>query len=497
MADKPESSRSLQIQAWIIFSLFVLGFFVHFIGLWTIPILALWFVTTQRPIQGFLILVALSFLPSLISGWTNAAPTGLSSALAFLGWTLLTTIVIVLPFLFHKLLSPRLPGFAATLPLPLAAGSLLPLLLPMLPTHTDSRFDLSEIIVFWFAAVIVWMVQHEFPAEKMALAASAFFTVRFTLLLVVLLLSLSHGGIPQGIPIPETLAWLLLLTAAGLAIWALIRSLKVRALADRPQSIAFLQSPSTGEPLQLVREKDREELQSPSGERFPVHDGIPAFIKPSGLTGANLKYSNLYELIAGFSHDYQRVVLALRGLNREAWFRGYTNLLAIKPGDSVLETSVGAGLNLKYLLKEPALPSLNLFGIDLSAEMLLNCQANLHRWKRDASLYLASAESLPFADSSFDAVFHTGGIQFFNSPAKAIAEMIRVAKPGSLLLIAGRAEQLPQNMYENLLGRFSREYREPVIPPLHLIPQEMQEVQLQNLHNGQFYAITFRKPAAP
>jgi ubiquinone/menaquinone biosynthesis C-methylase UbiE len=497
MTDDPKSSRSLQIQAWIISSLFVLGFFVHFIGLWTIPILAVWFLSSQKPIQGFLILVALSYLPSLITGFGNFAPTGLLPALAYLGWTLLATIVIVVPFFFHQLVSPRLPGFTATLPLPIAAAALLPLLLPTLPMHTGSRFAVSEIVVFWFAAVIVWMWQHELPAQKMALAASAFFTLRFTLLLIMLLVSLSSGGPPQGIPIPETLSWLLLLVAAGLAIWALIRSLKVRALADRPQSIALLQSPNTGEPLQLVREKDREQLLSPSGERFPIHDGIPAFIKPSDLTGANLKYNNQSELIGGFYDDFQRVVLALRGLYREAWFRSYTNLLEIKPGDSVLETSVGTGLNFKFLLKEPELQSLNLFGIDLSAEMLLNCLANLHRSKLDASLFLANAESLPFADSSFDLVFHTGGLHFFNTPAKAIAEMIRVAKPGSLLLIAGEAEQLSHNMYENLLGRFSKEYRQPAIPPLHLIPQEMQEVQLQTLRDGQFYAITFRKPAAP
>ena len=90
---------------------------------------------------------------------------------------------------------------------------------------------------------------------------------------------------------------------------------------------------------------------------------------------------------------------------------------------------------------------------------------------------------------------HLGGLHFFNTPAKAIAEMIRVAKPGSLLLIADESEKLSQNTYEDILGRILKSHREPVIPPLHLIPQEMQEVQLQELRNGQFFAITFRKPA--
>ena len=93
------------------------------------------------------------------------------------------------------------------------------------------------------------------------------------------------------------------------------------------------------------------------------------------------------------------------------------NLLEVKPGDSVLETSVGTGLNFKYLPHGVELAGLDLAGLDLSSEMLLNCQANLHRWHMDATLVLANAEDLPFADSSFDVVFHVGGSNFFNISA--------------------------------------------------------------------------------
>lgn len=497
MTDQMESSRSLKIQAWIIALLFVLGFFFHFIGLWTLPILGVWFVSTQRPLQGFLILIAINFLPTLIMGWSNSAPTGVLPALAYMGWIFLATVLIAVPFSFHKLVSPRLPGFAATLPLPLAAGALLPLVLPLLPIPIDSHPDWSQILVYWFAAVIVWMWQYEFPAEKIALAASAFFTVHFTALLLVLLVSLHSGDHPRGLPLPDSFAWLMLLAAAGLAIWALVPSLKEGPSKVQPQALDLLQSPNTGEPLELVSEKGREELASPSGERFPVHEGIPIFVTPQELTGANLKSNNLYELIGGFYNDFQRAILALRGLDADAWFRSPLNMLDIQPGDSILETSTGTGFNLKYLAKATENKSLNLFGLDLSAEMLLNCQANLRRSKLDANLFLANAESLPFADSCFDVVFHTGGINGFNDPAGAIQEMIRVAKPGTLLLIADASEKLSRNPYENILGHFVKEHREQVVPPIHLIPDEMQDVQLQHLRNGHFYAITFRKPAEP
>jgi ubiquinone/menaquinone biosynthesis C-methylase UbiE len=42
----------------------------------------------------------------------------------------------------------------------------------------------------------------------------------------------------------------------------------------------------------------------------------------------------------------------------------------------------------------------------------------------------SNAERLPFADRTFDVVFHVGGINFFDQPAVAVREMVRVARAG-------------------------------------------------------------------
>jgi ubiquinone/menaquinone biosynthesis C-methylase UbiE len=221
----------------------------------------------------------------------------------------------------------------------------------------------------------------------------------------------------------------------------------------------------------LASEHGREVLVSSSGERFPVRNGIPAFLKPEDLTGDNGKYNHLYQTIGGFYDDIQRVFCALKGFDRDAYFRSYMRLLEVKPGDSVLETSVGTGLNFKYLPH-----GVRLSGLDLSPEMLANCRTNLRRWQLDADLYLGNAESLPFADSSFDVVFHVGGINFFNDRAKAIRAMIRVAKPGSLLLIADETEKHVKDVYEKGLGGYFKNRKEPVSAPIDLLPPEMQEI---------------------
>jgi ubiquinone/menaquinone biosynthesis C-methylase UbiE len=209
------------------------------------------------------------------------------------------------------------------------------------------------------------------------------------------------------------------------------------------------------------------------------------------LSGANGKYNHLYETIGGFYDDTQRVWCALSGMDRNAYVRSYLGRLEVKPGDKVLETSVGTGLNFKYLPR-----GIRRYGLDLAWDMLVNCQANFWRWGMEGELFLGNAERLPFADESFDVVFHTGGINFFSDRAKAIREMIRVAKPGSLILIADETEEHVKGTFENI--PYTREFYKgrdaAVTAPVELVPAEMEEVRAESVWKGRFYALTFRKP---
>jgi ubiquinone/menaquinone biosynthesis C-methylase UbiE len=506
--------RSSQILAWAVASLFIFGFFFPLVGTWTSVILGVWFVGTQKPWRGFLWMGAFAFVPHLLASWRNFPLTGPQQTLEYLGWMLLAALLSVAPFTFHRLTSPRLPGFLSTFPFPLAAAALETLVLVRLAANVFSLNDLSHsqrantpllhigavlgiagmvFLIGWFAAVVLWMWNHEFRATKIVGGASVFAAVYALAAGYGLLGQFSGSLLPQTLPTGTTFAWICLGGAFALSVWAVIHADKHRETwADKPESVARVQSPYTGEPLQVVREQGREALLSPSGERFPIHHGIPVFLKPEDLTGLNRKYNHLYETIGGFYDDTQRVVCALRGWDRNAYVMSYLGLLEIKPGDAVLETSVGTGLNFQYLPRD-----IKRSGLDLSPEMLANCQANLRRWQMDADLFLGNAESLPFADASFDVVFHVGGINFFNDRAKAIREMVRVAKPGSRLLIADETEEHVKSAYEHIpiTRGYFKNRKQAVTAPTDLLPPEMQEVRLESLGNGRFYALTFRKPA--
>ena len=508
-------TRWSRIFAWTIAALFFLGFFFSSIGAWTGPILAVWFVGTQRPLRGFLWMMLLAFLPTLIANRRLSSPPELSAP-QYLGWMFFAALLAILPFLLHRLTSPRLPGVLSTLPFPLWQTALHALVLSILPApvfsayfalgglsrnvplmHFAAHFGDAALIflVYWFAAVVVWMWNQEFHSARIALGASLFAAVFALALGYGLFRQLTGASLPESYPSGTTFAWICLAAAIALSSWALFRpGQRATSWAFRPMTLRILQSPYTGHSLQLLREDGHEKLVSYSGERFPIRDGIAILLKPKDLTGSNRKYNHLYETIGGFYDDTQRVGCALMGFDRDAYVQSYLGFLEVKPGDSVLETSVGTGLNFKYLPR-----GVRRAGLDLSPEMLANCQANLRRWQLEADLFLGNAETLPFADSSFDVVFHVGGINFFNDRAKAIREMIRVAKPGSRILVADETEEHVKGTYERspITSGYFKNRQEPVAPPIDLVPPQMLETRLEILNvigKNHFYTLTFRKP---
>jgi ubiquinone/menaquinone biosynthesis C-methylase UbiE len=92
----------------------------------------------------------------------------------------------------------------------------------------------------------------------------------------------------------------------------------------------------------------------------------------------------------------------------------------------VLEVAVGTGLNLPFYPE-----GVSLTGIDLSERML-----GLARERgRPVTLKQADAHALPFDDGSFDTVVCTFGLCAIPDVDKAVAEMVRVLRPGGRLIL--------------------------------------------------------------
>lgn len=97
----------------------------------------------------------------------------------------------------------------------------------------------------------------------------------------------------------------------------------------------------------------------------------------------------------------------------------------------VLEVAVGTGLNLGLYPAE-----VTLTGMDLSPAMLDGARERATALGRAVDLRVGDAQRLEFADASFDTVVCTFGLCAVPDDRGAVDEMVRVLRPGGLLLLA-------------------------------------------------------------
>ncbi len=97
---------------------------------------------------------------------------------------------------------------------------------------------------------------------------------------------------------------------------------------------------------------------------------------------------------------------------------------------AVLEVAVGTGLNLPFYPRDATLT-----GIDLSEGMLGIARDRATSLGRPVTLRQGDAHALLFADGSFDTVVCTFGLCAIPDHELAVAEMVRVLRPGGRLIL--------------------------------------------------------------
>ena len=107
--------------------------------------------------------------------------------------------------------------------------------------------------------------------------------------------------------------------------------------------------------------------------------------------------------------------------------------LSLQLGETVLDAGCGTGLLLE-LLAESVGQNGKAQGIDYSNDMLAVAQSRCGDMSQ-VSLAQGSVEQLEFDSASFDAVTCTQVLLYVDDVKKALAEMVRVLKPGGRLVI--------------------------------------------------------------
>jgi demethylmenaquinone methyltransferase / 2-methoxy-6-polyprenyl-1,4-benzoquinol methylase len=140
------------------------------------------------------------------------------------------------------------------------------------------------------------------------------------------------------------------------------------------------------------------------------------------------------ELFSGLPRRYDELSAALSFWQDPRWRRALVSAVAPRAGQRVLDVATGTGMVAAELL---ARADCSVVGIDQSPQMLAAARA---RFAADGGssagssarveLVEGQAESLPFADASFDALSFTYLLRYVDDPAATMRELVRVVRPG-------------------------------------------------------------------
>ncbi len=111
-----------------------------------------------------------------------------------------------------------------------------------------------------------------------------------------------------------------------------------------------------------------------------------------------------------------------------AKYKGMLSMLAGVPVGKVLDVGIGTALFEEFLCSKGI--AFDAVGIEPNPVMAEKAR------RKGYTVVIAFAESLPFEDSTFDFVLCTDVLHLSKDPAKAVAEMHRVLKPGGHMLIS-------------------------------------------------------------
>ncbi len=102
----------------------------------------------------------------------------------------------------------------------------------------------------------------------------------------------------------------------------------------------------------------------------------------------------------------------------------------VKPGQRVLDVACGTGV---VAVTAAVTAGAKVTGADLTPELLEVARENARIGGVEIDFHEADVEKLPFRDAEFDVVLSQFGHMFAPRPAVAIAEMLRVLKPGGTI----------------------------------------------------------------
>jgi SAM-dependent methyltransferase len=138
-----------------------------------------------------------------------------------------------------------------------------------------------------------------------------------------------------------------------------------------------------------------------------------------------------------------------------------TKFAKISAGMKVLDVACGTGV----VSVTAARAGARVTGLDLTPELLVAARENAAVARVDIDFHEGDVEQLPFGDAQFDAVVSQFGHIFAPRPEMAIAEMLRVLKPGGTIAFSTWPPELFVGRIFLLVSRYAPPPPPGVSPP--------------------------------
>jgi len=279
-----------------------------------------------------------------------------------------------------------------------------------------------------------------------------------------------------------------------------------------PEQVPFLRCPRCNGSLSYIGTMWNGRLHAGNlhcgscARPWPVEQGMPHLLEATAVYGFEVFVRVVYELFAPFHDLGVRYGLPLAMLATEEEVReNYMPRLeveAIAQGRvdagpaRILDVGIGGGGNLPHLAHHaPAGVDVEIWGVDFSTQMLRQCRRRLATWDGPpVYLLLGDAHALPFADASFDRVLHVGGIATYRDPARALAEMARVARPGTPIVVVDEHLDPAAGWYQWWMFHWITLLDGVARVPVEHVPRGATDVRVTQVSSF-YYCLSFRSPA--
>lgn len=163
------------------------------------------------------------------------------------------------------------------------------------------------------------------------------------------------------------------------------------------------------------------------------------------------RVSGMFDQVAP-AYDRTNTVLSMG--NDRFWRAATTRAVAPRRGQRILDLAAGTGASSVALARSGA----TVVAADFSPGMIAEGRRR-HGGIPNLSFVQADATELPFGDAEFDTVTMSFGLRNVNEPKRALAELLRVTRPGGRLVVCEFSH--PPSRAFNGLYRF---YNDRVLP---------------------------------